>query len=322
MRCCASGRARDALMVAARPGTVAGGQPRRLPAARRGLRALPRHPADRRQHHADGVLHQRGHLEARPARRHAGCWRSTRSSRCWTWCAGRCSASAQLATLGLGVRLFGRSVRRQLAAVRARARPHRFLGLGHAAPPPDASRDATITAEGVSVDFPLYHDNARSLKRAVFRTVSGRVAVKPSAAWWCRRCVTSASDPKRRPAGPDRRQRRRQNHAAAHARRHLRAAGGRVIVQGSLNALLEPNLGMNPELTGRENILLRGLYTGFDARRDPAAGRRRGRLRRTRRIYRPAGAGLQLRHGRAPRLCAGHRHPPAGAADGRMVPGR
>ena len=34
-------------------------------------------------------------------------------------------------------------------------------------------------------------------------------------------------------------------------------------VSGSLNALLDPNLGMNMELTGRENILLRGLYNGL-----------------------------------------------------------
>ena len=38
---------------------------------------------------------------------------------------------------------------------------------------------------------------------------------------------------------------------------------GSLRVQGSLNALLDPSLGMNPELTGRENILLRGLYAGL-----------------------------------------------------------
>jgi lipopolysaccharide transport system ATP-binding protein len=38
---------------------------------------------------------------------------------------------------------------------------------------------------------------------------------------------------------------------------------GRVRVKGSLNALLNTNLGMNLELTGRENILLRGLYNGL-----------------------------------------------------------
>ena len=36
-------------------------------------------------------------------------------------------------------------------------------------------------------------------------------------------------------------------------------------VEGSLNALLDPNLGMNPELTGRENIRLRGLYNGLSS---------------------------------------------------------
>ena len=38
---------------------------------------------------------------------------------------------------------------------------------------------------------------------------------------------------------------------------------GRLRVKGSLNALLDPNLGMNMDLTGRENILLRGLYNGL-----------------------------------------------------------
>jgi lipopolysaccharide transport system ATP-binding protein len=30
-----------------------------------------------------------------------------------------------------------------------------------------------------------------------------------------------------------------------------------------MNALLDPGLSMNPELTGRENIMLRGLYSGL-----------------------------------------------------------
>ena len=38
---------------------------------------------------------------------------------------------------------------------------------------------------------------------------------------------------------------------------------GRVGVKGSVSALLDPNLGMNSELTGRENIRLRGLYGGL-----------------------------------------------------------
>jgi len=38
---------------------------------------------------------------------------------------------------------------------------------------------------------------------------------------------------------------------------------GRLRVTGSINALLDPNLGMNPDLTGRENIALRALYSGM-----------------------------------------------------------
>ena len=38
---------------------------------------------------------------------------------------------------------------------------------------------------------------------------------------------------------------------------------GRVHIDGTINALLDPNLGMNPDLTGRENIALRGLYNGM-----------------------------------------------------------
>ena len=35
---------------------------------------------------------------------------------------------------------------------------------------------------------------------------------------------------------------------------------GHIRIKGSLNSLLDPNLGMSVELTGRENVLLRGLY--------------------------------------------------------------
>src|SRR5262249_53444521 len=40
---------------------------------------------------------------------------------------------------------------------------------------------------------------------------------------------------------------------------------GRVEVCGRVDALLDPYLGMNPDLTGRENIALRGMYSGLGA---------------------------------------------------------
>ncbi len=125
---------------------------------------------------------------------------------------------------------------------------------------------ARIRIEDVSVDFPLYHGSARSLKKTVFAAASGRL-------------------------GEDTRQR-----VVVQALRHIdielqsgdrlglvggNGAGkttllrtiagiyepvlGRIRVEGSLNALLDPQLGMNMDLTGRENIMLRGLYNGFTA---------------------------------------------------------
>jgi len=124
--------------------------------------------------------------------------------------------------------------------------------------------EAAITAEHVSVDFPLYHGNARSLKRALLGTVTGRVAADTK-----RRVVVQAL---------------RDINFQLHAGDRLGLIGGngagkttllrtlagiyetqtgRILVQGSLNALLDPNLGMNVDLTGRENIMLRGLYNGM-----------------------------------------------------------
>ena len=42
-------------------------------------------------------------------------------------------------------------------------------------------------------------------------------------------------------------------------------AVGEVHIQGSIGALLDPGLGMNGEMTGRENIALRGLMNGMDS---------------------------------------------------------
>ena len=124
--------------------------------------------------------------------------------------------------------------------------------------------EAAINAENVCVDFPLYHGNARSLKRALLGTVTGRVAADTK-----RRVVVQAL---------------RDINFQLHAGDRLGLIGGngagkttllrtlagiyetqtgRILVQGSLNALLDPNLGMNVDLTGRENIMLRGLYNGL-----------------------------------------------------------
>ena len=124
---------------------------------------------------------------------------------------------------------------------------------------------AAIDVDGVSVSFPLYHGNARSLKKTVFSTVTGRMAADAR-----NRVVVEALrgiDLHLRPG--DRLALVGGNGAGKTTLLRVLAGiyepvVGRMRVRGSLNALLDPTLGMNPELTGRENIMLRGLYFGLD----------------------------------------------------------
>jgi lipopolysaccharide transport system ATP-binding protein len=125
---------------------------------------------------------------------------------------------------------------------------------------------ASLIIDDVSVAFPLYHGESRSLKKTVFAAASGRL-------------------------GEDRKKR-----LVVEALRHvsfevhtgdrigfigsngagkttlLRAmagiyepAAGSITIDGVVTALLDPGQGMNFELTGRENIRLRGLYCGYNA---------------------------------------------------------
>ena len=123
---------------------------------------------------------------------------------------------------------------------------------------------ARISIENVSVDFPLYHGSARSLKKTVFAAAAGRLGEDQR-----QRVVVEAL-------------RNIEIHLQTGDRLGLigtNGAGkttllrtiagiyepvhGRVLVEGGLNALLDPQLGMNMDLTGRENIMLRGLYNGY-----------------------------------------------------------
>jgi lipopolysaccharide transport system ATP-binding protein len=125
--------------------------------------------------------------------------------------------------------------------------------------------DAEIDVRGVSLDFPLYHGNARSLKRTVFSTVSGRMGNDQKH----RVVVQALRDISFRLVKGDRLGLIGTNGAGKTTLLRTLAGiyepvVGKVRIRGSLNALLDPQLGMNPDLTGRENIALRGLYNGLD----------------------------------------------------------
>jgi lipopolysaccharide transport system ATP-binding protein len=123
---------------------------------------------------------------------------------------------------------------------------------------------AFIDIRGVDVEFPIYHANSRSLKRTVFAVASGRLHedAKRRFAVQALRSVTLRLNSGERLG--------LVGHNGAGKTTLLRTlagiyepAVGEVHVHGSIGALLDPNLGMNPEMTGRENIVLRGLMNGL-----------------------------------------------------------
>ena len=133
----------------------------------------------------------------------------------------------------------------------------------HARPHSDSTAIG-VDVSGVNVEFPLYHGTARSLKKTVFSTLSGRMGADSRN----RVVVQALRDIDFRLASGDRLGLVGGNGAGKTTLLRTLAGiyepvAGRVRVQGTLGALLDANLGMNPELTGRENIVLRGLYAGL-----------------------------------------------------------
>ncbi len=124
--------------------------------------------------------------------------------------------------------------------------------------------NARIDVTGLSVFFPLYHGGSRSLKKTVFAAASGRLGQDGQN----RVVVQALRDISFGLRSGDRLGLIGSNGAGKTTLLRTLAGIyepvlGRLRVQGSLNALLDPNLGMNPDLTGRENIWLRGQYSGM-----------------------------------------------------------
>jgi lipopolysaccharide transport system ATP-binding protein len=124
--------------------------------------------------------------------------------------------------------------------------------------------DVSIDVQSLSVLFPLYHGSSRSLKKMVVAAASGRLAKDQQQ----RVVVRALSNINLQLRSGDRLGLVGSNGAGKTTLLRVLAGIyepvlGTLRIRGSLNALLDPNLGMNMELTGRENILLRGLYNGL-----------------------------------------------------------
>jgi lipopolysaccharide transport system ATP-binding protein len=124
--------------------------------------------------------------------------------------------------------------------------------------------EARVDVENLTLFFPLYHGNSRSLKKTVFAAATGRLGRDAQH----RPGVQALRDISFRLRIGDRLGLIGANGAGKTTLLRTLAGiyepvVGRIRVQGSINALLNTQLGMNLDLTGRENITLRGLYNGL-----------------------------------------------------------
>ncbi len=127
---------------------------------------------------------------------------------------------------------------------------------------------AGVVVQDLHVTFPLYHGSARTLRKTLAKVASSRFEQDQQ-----QRMVVQALRGVSFSLRPGDRLGLVGGNGAGKTTLLRALAGiyepvaGRVTVRGEINALLDTNLGMNSELTGRENIALRGLHAGLTPRR-------------------------------------------------------
>ncbi|QDH16565.1 ABC transporter ATP-binding protein [Swingsia samuiensis] len=129
-----------------------------------------------------------------------------------------------------------------------------------------------VSVQHLSIIFPLYHGESRSLKRHLGDKFSKWQAGSPSAHLVQDnrdRTVVSVLNDITFEVSPGERVGLIGRNGAGKTTLLRTLAGiyepveGRVRLEGTIGTLLDSSLGMNPELTGRENIRLFGLHGGL-----------------------------------------------------------
>ena len=127
---------------------------------------------------------------------------------------------------------------------------------------------AFVRLRGVSVEFPIYSGGSRSLKKLVLSaTTQGNVAQDARD----RVTVQALTDIDLDVGHGDRLALIGMNGAGKSTLLKVLAGiyeptSGRMQAEGRVSALLTASVGLNPEATGRENIVMRGMYLDIHPR--------------------------------------------------------
>lgn len=129
-------------------------------------------------------------------------------------------------------------------------------------PHAQASALPLLELRGVSLRFLSYHDKSYSLKRAALDLVLRRQGPAPSSEFWALKGIDLTVTKGERVGVLGTNGAGKSTLLRLLARIYTPTAGS-VVVRGTVAPLIEMGAGFNPELSGRENILLNGAMLGF-----------------------------------------------------------